>query len=236
MQTLDVRREFQGQFAAPRPTTRLLVVHHAAANYTPVNGIDDVRAIARYHVQTRGWSGVGYHEILAEQTPGGPIACYVTSDPLTIRAHIWGRNHEAFGICMAADFTHGLPPQKWIDALSLRLVEARRRWTNATIVGHKDSALSGHGTSCPGERWAAWKPALVRQVDVMLSQLPPPVLDTKRYRAKRLLIPQRQEGGPPYAGELAPGEEVVVDKWYSNGRVHLADGRGFPLLSDLEAI
>jgi N-acetyl-anhydromuramyl-L-alanine amidase AmpD len=59
---------------------------------------------------------------------------------------------------------------------------------------------------------------------------------TKRYRAKRLLIPQRQEGGPPYAGELVPGEEVVVDKWYSNGRVHLADGRGFPLLSDLEAI
>lgn len=65
---------------------------------------------------------------------------------------------------------------------------------------------------------------------------PPPAPLTKRYRVKRIMISQRQEGGAPYAGELQPGDEVVVDKWYTNGRVHLQDGRGFVDLADLEAI
>jgi len=59
---------------------------------------------------------------------------------------------------------------------------------------------------------------------------------TKRYRARHMYISQRQEGGEPYAGELYPGEEIVADKWYTNGRVHLQDGRGFVLLSDLEPV
>lgn len=67
--------------------------------------------------------------------------------------------------------------------------------------------------------------------------VPPPPL-TKRYRAKPRYISQRSEGGPPYAGELQSGEEIVADKWYTTngGMIHLADGRGFCLLSDLEAI
>ncbi len=59
---------------------------------------------------------------------------------------------------------------------------------------------------------------------------------TKAYTGRRIMISQRQEGGAPYAGELAPGEHVVVDKWYTNGYTHLQDQRGFVLLSDLEAV
>lgn len=59
---------------------------------------------------------------------------------------------------------------------------------------------------------------------------------TKRYRVKRVMISQRSEGGAPYAGELQPGEEVTVDKWYTNGYCHLSDQRGFVKLTDLEAI
>jgi N-acetylmuramoyl-L-alanine amidase len=67
---------------------------------------------------------------------------------------------------------------------------------------------------------------------------PPPDPIAKRYRAKRIMISQRQEGGPPYAGELAPGEEVIADKWYTDngGTIHLQDGRGFVLLADLESM
>ncbi len=237
MQVYDLTREFQGTFTASRSVTRYLVVHHAAADYPPHFGIEDVRAIARYHVQTRGWSGIGYHEVLAQETNNGPIACYIVSNPATVRAHIAGRNHECFGICMAANFSKSVPPQHWLDALALRLVAAKRRWPAAQIVGHKDVALPAHGTTCPGEKWAAWKPALLAQVESMLRQSPPPPI-TKRYRAKRVMISQRSEGGPPYAGELLPGEEIVADKWYTTngGMIHLADGRGFCLLSDLEAI
>jgi N-acetyl-anhydromuramyl-L-alanine amidase AmpD len=59
---------------------------------------------------------------------------------------------------------------------------------------------------------------------------------TKQYRVKHIYISQPSTGGPPYAGELMPGELVTVDKWYTTGYVHLQDGRGFVLLQDLEAI
>jgi N-acetyl-anhydromuramyl-L-alanine amidase AmpD len=64
----------------------------------------------------------------------------------------------------------------------------------------------------------------------------PPRPSTKRYRVRRVMISQKLEGGAPYAGELAPGEEVVADKWYTNNRIHLADGRGFVSLADLESM
>ncbi len=63
-----------------------------------------------------------------------------------------------------------------------------------------------------------------------------PPSTTKTYRVRRIMVSQRQEGGEPYAGELQPGEEVVVDKWYTNGMCHLASGFGFVKLADLEAI
>lgn len=66
--------------------------------------------------------------------------------------------------------------------------------------------------------------------------MPPPPPITKLYRVKHIMISQRQEGGEPYAGELLPGEEVTVDKWYTNGLVHLQDSRGFVALADLEAV
>ena len=31
-------------------------------------------------------------------------------------------------------------------------------------------------------------------------------------------------------------QKIIADKWYSNGRIHLSDGRGFVLLSDLEPV
>ncbi len=58
----------------------------------------------------------------------------------------------------------------------------------------------------------------------------------KSYRVRRVMVSQRQEGGEPYAGELQPGEIVLVDKWYTNGYVHLASGLGFVKLADLEAV
>lgn len=60
---------------------------------------------------------------------------------------------------------------------------------------------------------------------------------TKRYRVKHRYVTQRKEdNGPPLVRELQAGEEVMVDKWYTNGRGHLASGEGFCDLADLEAI
>ncbi|MEM8535056.1 MAG: hypothetical protein AAGF95_29740 [Chloroflexota bacterium] len=50
MHVYDVRREFQGTYTQTRRTTNLLV-HHAAGLYPTYHGIDDVRSVARFHVQ-----------------------------------------------------------------------------------------------------------------------------------------------------------------------------------------
>lgn len=80
----------------------------------------------------------------------------------------------------------------------------------------------------PDAAYYAWQTTLV--------SLPQSPEEPMRYRARRILISQRQEGGAPYAGELLPGHVVEVDKMYSNRMVHLKDGRGFVRLDDLEAI
>lgn len=60
------------------------------------------------------------------------------------------------------------------------------------------------------------------------------VFNPAQYRVKPILISQRSEGGPPYAGELRTGDIVEIDATYPNGYAHLRDGRGFVLLSAME--
>lgn len=232
MQVYDLTREFQGHFAAVRSSTRFLVVHHAAADYPPYFGRDDVAAIANYHI-SKGWAGVGYHEILAQETNGGPIAAYIVSRPDTVRAHIAGRNHECFGICMAANFSRSTPPQQWLDALALRLVAAKRRFPNAQIFGHRELALKGHETACPGEKWAAWRPGLLAQVEAMLKQLP---VITRKYRAKSC-APVFQDRRPdaPLALTVSAGQIEVMDD-LTNGWLHFENHAGFSPVSCWELL
>lgn len=113
----------------------------------------------------------------------------------------------------------------------VRTLMAAHRIPPERIDTHRAVALPKNRKSDP----AGWEDfAFYTWRATLASASPAPI--TKKYRVKQLLISTKPEGGPPYAGELVPGELVTVDHWYINGRVHLADGRGFPLLEDLEAI
>ncbi len=164
--TYHVESEFQGNFTARRTATDILV-HHAAAMYPHNAGIEDVRAVATYH-RSKGWSGIGYHVVLAEEVQHGPIARYHVSDLDLQRAHIAWRNHEFVGLSCLTNFDatpHKLPAQKWIDALVTALADLLERYPNAHIYGHTEKALDAlhspdHGdyrTACPGSRWHDWK-------------------------------------------------------------------------------
>lgn len=59
-------------------------------------------------------------------------------------------------------------------------------------------------------------------------------LTLKRYRVRKILVSQRSEGGPPYAGELTVDDVVDVDMTYASGMAHLASGQGFVELVQLE--
>jgi hypothetical protein len=166
----DVRAEFQGGFTANRPRTEYIVVHHAAALYSTKNGLDDVRAVANWHIKGNGWSGIGYQECLAEETEGGDIAAYVVSNPLTLRANVAYRNDVIFGIsCLTnfediTKFPDRMPSEKWRAALAERIKAALVLFPNAKIVGHKEITVKGYETACPGSRWLDWKNDLISRV------------------------------------------------------------------------
>lgn len=97
--------------------------------------------------------------------------------------------------------------------------------------------LIGHCHLSPIERANCPGPHVDYAALAAAANGPPPPLPTMRYRVKSRYVTQRKEdNGPPYVRELQSGEEVVVDAWYGNRRVHFADGSGFGDLSDLEAI
>jgi hypothetical protein len=164
MHVFDVRSTFQGTFTRRRSVTRFIVVHHAAALYRTPTGLQDVQAIADYHVKTRGWPGIGYHIVLAEEVNGGPIARYEVSDWHLQRAHIMNRNHETLGICCATRFD-GVPETKWIHALAETMIDVHRVFPNAQVVGHRDIALPGYGTTCPGAAWSTWRDTLIEALN-----------------------------------------------------------------------
>lgn len=118
------------------------------------------------------------------------------------------------------------------DSLTWLVKLLMERYTIAPsqIETHRAIALPGPNirkhdpTSWDDASFYAWRDALAS----------PPF--TKLYRVRRVMVSQRQEGGAPYAGELQPGQEVLVDKWYTNGYVHLASGLGFVKLADLEPL
>lgn len=164
--TDEVARRYtrDGGYTRKRARTDYVVVHHAAAVYRTNQGVDDVFAIAKYHWDLppngNGWPGIGYHEVLAEEWNGGPIARYIVSTPELERAHVWGQNHIAYGICCAHNFSQ-IPDKKWIDAIGAAVLQAKLMYPAATIVGHKDISLPGHSTGCPSPVWDQWKPYIV---------------------------------------------------------------------------
>jgi hypothetical protein len=164
----NVQHELMGAFTVQRTKDAYITVHHAAALYPQATGIEDVRAVATYHTKTKGWGGIGYHIALAEDVQGGPIARYNLS-PLTLqRAHVALRNHEAIGVCCLTNFDKhpgGMPEQKWLDALVEVLRELKASYPRAAIVGHREIALKGYETACPGATWSQWKPQLLALVN-----------------------------------------------------------------------
>ena len=150
------------------------MVHHAAALYRQVTAIEDIRAVHSYHL-SKGWGGIGYHRVLAETVNGGPIGDFWVSDPNLQRAHIAYRNHECIGLSMLTNVdTHpnALPAAKWLAALIDAVANLKRLYPAAKIVGHREVALPGYGTACPGKRWFDWRGELLAEVDNALGNGP----------------------------------------------------------------
>lgn len=103
-----------------------------------------------------GWPGIGYHFVVHED---GTID-YV-GDIATVRYHLAGRNRECVGVCIPGDFTRVKPNELQLGA-ARNLVRVLRPLLDpdetgrVKVVGHRDVAMAGYGTTCPGETWREW--------------------------------------------------------------------------------
>lgn len=219
------RRDLWTNPNGARSHTAYITIHHAAANYPAGRAAD---AIYAYHKQKwPDYHAAAYHEII-QIDAGGYLRCSIVNNPPLIGAGVADHNGDTFHICAATNFV-GLPDPAWIEALAQRAAAARRRYPQATIVGHRDIARPGHSTECPGQLWPSWRPRLLARVDELLKPLlpAPPAPELRELRFRGWPIYQAQSLSGALAGHLAAGETIAIDRVYSNGGAHLADGRGF---------
>lgn len=138
----------------PNGLLKFLVIHHTATQ-------DDVSAksIARYHAETLGWPGIGYHFLVHQDG----VTEYV-GDILTVRHNVAKRNHEVIGVCLPGDFMRHSPITSHLEAARLLVINLQYSlgWP-VPIIGHCEAALPGFGTSCPGKSFLGgprWKDRL----------------------------------------------------------------------------
>lgn len=139
----------------PQDPARVIgvAVHHSVGvNYVQAEADEraTIRAIDLQHVAQR-FGGFGYHYIVF---PSG--RAYKCGEGQ--RAHVAGRNHELRGVCMSGTFTNEQPTEAAMNGL--REVLRTEAFIAPVVKGHREWALPGEGTVCPGvivpRDWAAF--------------------------------------------------------------------------------
>lgn len=125
-----------------------LTIHHSAAP-----GNVAVETIARYHVNTNNWPGIGYHFVVE---PDGTI--YQVNRLETISYHAGVANDYTVGICIEGDFRKGAiptPAQLQSAAHLSAWLAQKLRIPLDNIKGHKE--YPQNPTECPGDDWLVGK-------------------------------------------------------------------------------
>ena len=122
-----------------------IAVHHTVGNNVVLNEIDEratIRAIDAQHVDA-DYGGFGYHGIVF---PSG--RAYHCGEGQ--RAHVAKRNHQLRGWAYSGTFTNSFPTPEAEAAMREVLLAEQARFGDIPIKGHREWALPGEGTACPG--------------------------------------------------------------------------------------
>lgn len=133
-----------------------VMLHHSL---TKDSGTVSWGAIRRYHVETLGWAGIGYHfgiEFVADPgvSDGGSYEVLLgrTLDRTGAHCYQAGMNRRAIGICLVGNFDLAAPCEA-----SLAVATSLVRWL-LSLIGKGAEAIIGHRDfapykSCPGSRF-----------------------------------------------------------------------------------
>ncbi|MCB9809453.1 N-acetylmuramoyl-L-alanine amidase [Candidatus Peribacteria bacterium] len=145
----------------------IIVVHHTVSEDIPIDqgdmpAIKQVRSIWDFHTNSRGWGDIGYNFLIDklgniyEGRRGGSDA---------VGAGATGVNVRALHIALIGNFQVTTPSGPQLTSLKLLSAYLANKYsidvdneavefggrTLPALGGHRDVALLGHGTACPGE-------------------------------------------------------------------------------------
>ena len=222
------------------------VVHHTAGSnrYSRAEAPAVMRAIYRYHTQSRGWSDIGYNFLIDRY---GTIyeGRYGGIDRPVIGAHAGGFNTGSFGASLIGTFDSARPPAAMRAALEQLLAwkydihhtdvlgqtsytsygssryPSGRKVTLNRLSGHRDVST----TACPGGRTYAGLPNLRERV----AQLQGPVLLEPAARPAGLHVVNGSsiQGAVRFTTRLRPaGAWTLEVRDPAGALVHSAAGTG----------
>jgi hypothetical protein len=113
-----------------------IVVHNTASSESATP-----EAIANYHVNTRGWAGIGYHYLIKND---GTI--YQTNHLTTVSYHVGNANTKSIGISLIGNFEENNINNIQYAALIRLLNHLKGLFPTIEIDPHKKYA----NTACPG--------------------------------------------------------------------------------------
>jgi len=171
-----------------------VVLHHAAA-------ADSVtwESIASYHVQSRGFAGIGYHVGVRN----GEITYLGDLDEA--RAHVANQNHLFLGLVLAGNYETAVPSDANLKALKVAY-GAMQEWLGRSLPlrAHRDVAPAGY-TVCPGrnlyERMGAISGAEDAALDLALLKWADRGQSIQPNEAAALYREMRQDGYWPLSDE-----------------------------------
>lgn len=121
-----------------------IIIHHSA---TKDSGTVSWQAIRRYHIETKGWSDIGYH--FGVELVNDRYEVLVGRPLRKAGAHTVGHNEHSVGVCFIGDFDNESPCNNQFDEGAKLVVSL------LDLFGLKADAIHGHSEfaakSCPGE-------------------------------------------------------------------------------------
>ncbi len=157
-------------------TVTHLIVHHGASSNTSSNWAAVVASYFDYHVNTNGWSDIGYNYLVA---PDGTLFVGRGGGENVQGAHMCGRNANTMGVCMIGNYVSEQPTAAAVDKLvkilawkaSVNGIDAlgSSNLANyglnlANVCGHQDGCGGPSATECPGNMLWAQLPTIRQRV------------------------------------------------------------------------
>lgn len=130
-------------------TPQKITIHHTwrptAAAYA---GASTIRSIQNYHMDTNGWSDIGYHFLIGTYPSSGDTKIYQGRPETVIGAHTGGANTNNVGVNVIGDYTTEILHKNSYNTLIHLLAWLCVKYNISTnnIYGHCDF----NSTQCPG--------------------------------------------------------------------------------------